>query len=45
MAYGLHDGLIDERYAKPFLTKGFGGNIRAYLSTLFIQSKNLIACW
>jgi asparagine synthase (glutamine-hydrolysing) len=36
-AYGLHDSAIDERYTRPYYTKGFSGNRISFLLTLFIQ--------
>jgi glycosyltransferase involved in cell wall biosynthesis len=38
-AYGLHDSAIDDRYTRPYYTKGFSGNKISFLLTLFIHRK------
>jgi glycosyltransferase involved in cell wall biosynthesis len=38
-AYGLHDSAIDDRYTRPYYTKGFSGNTNSFLYTLFFNRK------
>jgi asparagine synthase (glutamine-hydrolysing) len=38
-AYGLHDSAIDDRYTRPYYTKGFSGNTNLFLYTLFFNRK------
>jgi asparagine synthase (glutamine-hydrolysing) len=38
-AYGLHDSAIDDRYTRPYYTKGFSGKTISFLYTLFINRK------
>lgn len=38
-AYGLHDNLVDDRYAKPCFSRGFSGKTNSFLTTLFFNRK------
>jgi len=38
-AYGLHDSAIDDRYTRPYYTKGFSGKTNSFLYTLFFNRK------
>jgi asparagine synthase (glutamine-hydrolysing) len=38
-SYSLHDSAIDDRYTKPYYTKGFSGKTISFLYTLFFNRK------
>jgi asparagine synthase (glutamine-hydrolysing) len=39
IAYGLYDSFIDDRYTKPYYTKGFSGKTIFFLCTVFMNRK------